>query len=167
MELVFLVLIFTELGISYSITKQNLRDEELQNNCALPSLNVIFICTSDSQILNQVATKFSSRREPHSRSNAPKKMFQLTTGSFILSVFLFLINNCSFRVSFSGRHSQRCVEVQLHSHPQGVSNNHYPVPIQHNFLSTPIYLRLILILSSHLHQGLPKGLFPVGYMLKF
>ena len=45
----------------------------------------------------------------------------------------------------------------------GVSNNPYPEPNQHNpVVLIPISLRFILILSSHLCIGLPKGLFPVG-----
>ena len=40
-------------------------------------------------------------------------------------------------------------------HSQGLSNNPYPELI-------PISSRSILILSSHLCLGLPKGLYPVG-----
>ena len=49
------------------------------------------------------------------------------------------------------------------SHSQGLSNYSYPEPNQPNF---PISLRSILILSSHLHLGLPKGLFHVGLPVK-
>ena len=44
------------------------------------------------------------------------------------------------------------------THSQGLSNNSYPEPNQPN--------SSILILSSHLHLGLPKGLFPVGLPVK-
>ena len=43
---------------------------------------------------------------------------------------------------------------------QGISNNPYLDPI---LVLIPIYLRSILILSSHLRLGLPKGLFPAGF----
>ena len=45
---------------------------------------------------------------------------------------------------------------------QGLSNNHYPEPNQPN--ST--YFWSILILSSHLPLGLPKGFFPAGVPVK-
>ena len=46
---------------------------------------------------------------------------------------------------------------------QGLSNNPYPVPNQPHFPALiHISSRYILILSSHLRLGLPKGLFPVG-----
>ena len=48
-------------------------------------------------------------------------------------------------------------------HSQGLSNNSYPEPNQPNSPSLiPISSMSILILSSHLRLGLPKGLFPVG-----
>ena len=43
-------------------------------------------------------------------------------------------------------------------HSQRLSNNPYPKPTQPN----SIFSRSILMLSSHLRLGLPKGLFPVG-----
>ena len=50
-------------------------------------------------------------------------------------------------------------------HSQGLSNNPYPEPNQPN--SPHWYISLsILILSSHLHLGLPKGLFPEGLAVK-
>ena len=53
------------------------------------------------------------------------------------------------------------------SHLQGPSNNPYPETIQTKFLVLiPISLRFILILSSHLCLGFPKGLFPVGIPVK-
>jgi hypothetical protein len=48
-------------------------------------------------------------------------------------------------------------------HSEGLSNNPYPEPNQSNLL--PIYLRSILILSSHLRLGLPKSLLPVGLLV--
>ena len=50
------------------------------------------------------------------------------------------------------------------SHSQGLSNNSYPEPNQPN--SPNISSRPILILSSHLRLGFPKGLFPVGLPVK-
>ena len=50
-------------------------------------------------------------------------------------------------------------------HSQGLSNNSYPEPNQPISLH-PISSRSILILSSHLRLGLPKGLFPVGLPVK-
>ena len=59
-------------------------------------------------------------------------------------------------------------------HSQGLSNNPYPEPKQPNYphlylslqdsflILIPISLKSSLILSSHLHLGLPNGLFPVG-----
>ena len=47
-------------------------------------------------------------------------------------------------------------------HSQGLSNNSYPEPNQPNFPHS----RSILILSSHLRLGLPKGLLPVGIPVK-
>ena len=44
---------------------------------------------------------------------------------------------------------------------QGLSNNSYPEPNQPN---SPHWF--ILILSSYLRLGLPKGLFPVGLPVK-
>ena len=46
---------------------------------------------------------------------------------------------------------------------QGLSNNPYPEPNKRN---SSISSRFILILSSHLCLGLPKGLFPVGLHVK-
>ena len=55
----------------------------------------------------------------------------------------------------------------LMPHSQGLSNNPYPEPNQPNLPSLiPISSRSILILSSHLRLGLPKGLFPVGLPVK-
>ena len=48
------------------------------------------------------------------------------------------------------------------SHSQGLLDNPYP---EQNSL-IPISLRSILILSFHLHLGLPEGLFPVGLPAK-
>ena len=48
-------------------------------------------------------------------------------------------------------------------HAQGFFNNPYPEPDQSN---SPISLWYILILSSHLRLGLPKGLFPVSLTVK-
>ena len=48
-------------------------------------------------------------------------------------------------------------------HSQGLSNNSYPEQNPHLI---PISSRSILILSSHLHLGLPKGLFPVRLLVK-
>ena len=46
-------------------------------------------------------------------------------------------------------------------HSQGPCNNPYHEQNQHQFLILlPFPLRFILILSSHLRLGLPKGLFP-------
>ena len=50
-------------------------------------------------------------------------------------------------------------------HSQGLSNNSYPEP-NHFLVLMPISSRSILILSSHLRLGLPKGLFPVGLPVK-
>ena len=47
----------------------------------------------------------------------------------------------------------------LMPHSQGLSNNPYPESNQPNS-------RSILILSSHLQLGLPKGLFPVALPVK-
>ena len=49
-------------------------------------------------------------------------------------------------------------------HSQGLSNNHYSEPNQPILI--PISLRSILILSSHLCLGHPKGLFPVVVPVK-
>ena len=51
-------------------------------------------------------------------------------------------------------------------HSQGLSNNPYPELNQpiHSLIS--ISSRSILILSSHLRLGVPKGLFPVGLPVK-
>ena len=46
-------------------------------------------------------------------------------------------------------------------HSQGLSSNPHPELNQLNFSYIPISLRHIL-LFSHLHLDLPKGLFPVG-----
>ena len=43
-------------------------------------------------------------------------------------------------------------------HSQGLSNNPYPEPKQPNYP----HWYLSFQLSSHLHRGLPKGIFPVG-----
>ena len=52
-------------------------------------------------------------------------------------------------------------------HSQGLSNNSYPEPNQPKLPALiPISSRSILILSSHLRIGLPKGLFPVGLPVK-
>ena len=51
-------------------------------------------------------------------------------------------------------------------HLQGLSNNPYPEPNQPNYPMMPISSSSILILSSHLRLGLPKGLFPVGLLVK-
>ena len=48
-------------------------------------------------------------------------------------------------------------------HSQGLSNNPYPELKQTQFPALiPISSWSILILSSHLRLGLPRGLFPVG-----
>ena len=52
-------------------------------------------------------------------------------------------------------------------HSQGLSNNPYPKLNQPNpHIDTYFFLKSILILSSHLCLGLPKGLFPVGVPVK-
>ena len=52
-------------------------------------------------------------------------------------------------------------------HSQRASSNPYPEPNQPKFLVLiPIYLRSILILSSHLRLGIPIGLFPAGLPVK-
>ena len=53
-------------------------------------------------------------------------------------------------------------------HSQELSSNPYPEPNQPNSSQVliPTFLRSILILSSHLRLGLPKGLFPVGLPVK-
>ena len=51
-------------------------------------------------------------------------------------------------------------------HSQESSNNPYPEMNQPNSSLVPISLMSILILSSHLRLGLPKGLFPVGLRAK-
>ena len=52
-------------------------------------------------------------------------------------------------------------------HSQGLPNNPYPGPNQPNSsLLISISLKSILILSSNLRLGLPKGLFPVGLPVK-
>ena len=48
-------------------------------------------------------------------------------------------------------------------HSQGFSNNPYP-ELNQKVSHSDIYLRSILILSSHLHLNLPKGLFPVKFL---
>ena len=51
-------------------------------------------------------------------------------------------------------------------HSQGLSNNSNPSDESTQFPALiPISSRSILILSSYLRQGLPKGLFPVGLPL--
>ena len=53
------------------------------------------------------------------------------------------------------------------THSQRLSNNPFPEPNQPNSSYLfPIYIRSILILSSHLRLGLPKGFFPVGSPVK-
>ena len=47
-------------------------------------------------------------------------------------------------------------------HSKELSNNPYPEPDQPIPVLVPIYLRFILILSSHLRLGLPKGLFYIA-----
>ena len=49
---------------------------------------------------------------------------------------------------------------------QGLSNNPYPEPYQQFLVLIFISLRSILILSSHLRIGLPKGFFPIGLPVK-
>ena len=50
---------------------------------------------------------------------------------------------------------------------QGFSSNAYPDPNQTQFLVLiPISLRSILVMSSHLRLGLPKGIFPIGLPVK-
>ena len=52
-------------------------------------------------------------------------------------------------------------------HSQGLSNNSYPEAESTQLPAlTPISSRSILILSSHLRLGLPKGLFSVGLPVK-
>ena len=52
-------------------------------------------------------------------------------------------------------------------HSQKLSNDPYPESNEPQFLVLiPIYLRSILILSSHLCLGLPKDLFPEGIPAK-
>ena len=52
-------------------------------------------------------------------------------------------------------------------HLQGLSNNPYPEPNQPKLPALiPISSWSILILSSHLRLGLPKGLFPLGLPVK-
>ena len=51
-------------------------------------------------------------------------------------------------------------------HSQGLSNNPYPEPNQPNSPQPNTSSRTILILSSHLLLGLPKGLFPEGLAVK-
>ena len=52
-------------------------------------------------------------------------------------------------------------------HSQGLSNNSYPESNQPKFPALlPISSRSILILSSHLRLGLPKGLFPAGLLVQ-
>ena len=46
-------------------------------------------------------------------------------------------------------------------HSQELPNNPYP-----ELVLTPISLRFIVILSSHLRLGVTKGLFPVGAPVK-
>jgi hypothetical protein len=53
------------------------------------------------------------------------------------------------------------------SHSQGPSNNPYPGTNQSIPHIATYFFRSILILSSHLRLGLPKGLFPVGLPVKF
>ena len=53
------------------------------------------------------------------------------------------------------------------SHSQVVSNNTYPESNQPSSSCCHLFiLRSILISASHLHLGLPKGLFPVGLAVK-
>ena len=52
-------------------------------------------------------------------------------------------------------------------HSQGFSNNPYPELNQPNSSYRYISLGSILILSSHLCLGLPKGFFPAGIPVKF
>ena len=53
------------------------------------------------------------------------------------------------------------------SHSKGLSNNPYSKPNQPNYPQWyPISSRSILILSSQLRLGLPKGLFPIGLPVK-
>ena len=51
-------------------------------------------------------------------------------------------------------------------HLQGLSNNPYPQPNQSNSSYGSIYIRFILIFSSHLRLGLPKNLLPVVVPVK-
>ena len=51
-------------------------------------------------------------------------------------------------------------------HSQGLSKNSYLAESTQFPALIPIYSRSILILSSHLRLGLPKGLFPVGLPVK-
>ena len=52
-------------------------------------------------------------------------------------------------------------------HSQGLSNNPYPEPNQPKLPTLiPISSMSILILSSHLRLGLPKGLLPVDLLVK-
>ena len=49
---------------------------------------------------------------------------------------------------------------------QGLFNNSYPEPNQPNSSYWHLFLRSILILSSHLRLGNPKGLFSAGVPVK-
>ena len=51
-------------------------------------------------------------------------------------------------------------------HSQGLSNNLYPVELTQFLTLRSISLRSILILSTHICLGLPKGLLPVGLPVK-
>ena len=88
-----------------------------------------------------------------------------------MTFFITLNNNLNPEINYIEltnqlKHSMAYETGGSVPHSQRLFNNPYPllfIPIP---LLIPIYSRYVLILSSHLCQGLPKGLFSVGLPVK-